>query len=49
MGIGPMLWETKSNKPRVTFLHAIVEIAERAALDSISFIEQLEDLPKAAR
>ncbi|XP_076038925.1 inverted formin-2-like [Oratosquilla oratoria] len=45
----PRLWETRANKPGMTLLHYMVEVVHEDKLDSLSFVKELEELPKAAR
>nr|CAD7404340.1 unnamed protein product [Timema cristinae] len=45
----PKLLDTRANKPRFTFLHYIVEEAQKSSKDALSFITELSYLHDVAR
>lgn len=45
----PKLLETRSNKPRMTLLHFLVEIAEKEQAQSLSFTKDLRHLAQCSR
>nr|CAD7438931.1 unnamed protein product [Timema bartmani] len=45
----PKLLDTRANKPRFTFLHYIVEEAQKSSKDALSFITELSYLHNVAR
>jgi hypothetical protein len=40
----PKLLDTRANKPRMTFLHFVVQVAETNNKDALSFTKDLSDI-----
>lgn len=45
----PQLLETRSNKPRMTLLHYLVEIAEQEQAHMLEFTDDLRHLAQCSR
>jgi hypothetical protein len=40
----PKLLDTRANKPRMTFLHFVVQVAETNHKDALAFIKELSNI-----
>jgi hypothetical protein len=45
----PKLLDTRANKPRMTFLHYVVQVAETHNKDALAFVKDLSDITNVCK